>query len=287
MSNFSQYFSQAWSAVFHNKKSFFLLLLLMGGVSIITSGLFYAYWINVFSPDDVNLIFKSWKLLWIFFSFSLFSFLASFFGMLILVRIFKNKKIITREVLADWKRIFPYIGTLVCSALYYLLIFVGMLIVGGVIFGLGCIVYWGLPFILEWSHSVRLVLAITVLSLFALMCLTLFCVIVWFITSLFTFIIPAFFIDNHRYFSAALVSRKLVSGRWWKTFGNIFLVIVLFMIVMIIVAIGRFYLAVYSYQWIYLFIFWIIQTLIQAFVAIFLNSFLFSMYLDYKKHSIK
>lgn len=255
MSSFPVYFSQAWHAVFRDKKSFLILFLLMGGMSLLSSSAFYAYGINIFDPNDVTVIFYSRKLVTILFGFSLLSFFVSFFGMLALVKTFRNKKIKLSSVLVDWKKIFPYLGTLLCSFLYCLLILLFVLIGAGVIFGIGFIIYWALPYILEWPHTVRLVLAIAVLAIGFLICLTIGIFVVRFVVSLYTFILPAFFLDNHKYFSAAAVSRKLVYGRWWKTFGNIVLLILIFVIIMIGIALARFYLVVYTYPSSYLFAF--------------------------------
>lgn len=106
-------------------------------------------------------------------------------------------------------------------------------------------------------------------------------VLVWLLTSYYVFALPAFFLDDKKFFSAMNTSKNVISGRWLKTAGIFFLYVACILLIYSLTAFTQISLSPES---ILSLLVMMLQTSFQTIVGIFFYVFLFALYDDYKKH---
>lgn len=277
MKSFPQLLKSAWSIVFRDQKTFWTLFLLTNGVGIITGGIFYILWYNMSNQADMQrmmaevtpyvVFMLTTTIVWGFFW---------FIWMLYLANIFTTKKVRLWSVLSQWKRIFSYIWTLFCVFLYYAGIWISAVIAFGIAFWIAYLWYISAA---SLSHELALVVYATVGIIAFLIVVGVIWFVIWIFTSVFTFFVPAFFLDNAKYFDAPLASKKIISGRWWDTVWKVFLGSLTIAIVPIILTIIQQFF--YTSGGVYL-----IATVASWLAGLLLTAFMFSLYIDYREHPI-
>lgn len=278
MKNFSHLLSHAWSTVFRDQKTFWTLFLLLNGVGIILMIIFYLLWYN--SPEWMNSVQVNSQERMPFALYIVASTLVSgffwFIGMTYLASLFSTKEVKSESIFSQWKNIFAYIGTMISVFLLYIAIWASVAVIFWIIFWIGYLWYnfleWMNPdiamvfYILGWAMAF-LIVVITVIAA------------VWISVSINAFSAPAFFLDNHRYFQAPLLSKKVIAGRWWETVWNIFLASVITMAIPFIMVVIESTLALSN-----IFLSVAIAT-INWVAAMVLVAFLFSLYMSYREET--
>lgn len=278
MKSFSQLLSQAWWTVFRDQKTFWTLFLLANGAGIMVMVIFYALGYDV--SDWVNwkpirqesipygIFMAATTILWGFFW---------FIWMLYLGRLFTAKKIKLASVFPEWTRIFSYIWTIICVILCYIAVWAMVAIVFGITFWMGYVLH-----VSTGSFSPELAMAAYIFAgtLAFLIVVATMVMALWISVSLNAFSTPAFFLDNHKYFQAPLTSKRIITGRWWKTIGNLLLASIVIMIVPLVV--GGVQAVVPTSD----IVSSLITSVINGVAGILLIAFIFSLYIDYRDHPL-
>lgn len=279
MKSFSQHLSHAWQTVFRDQETFWTLFLLTNGVGIILMIIFYALWYDVSAWVDTQTAPQEILPYGIFIaSTTLFGGFFWFIWMLYLGRLFTSKKIKLASVFSEWTRIFSYIWTIFCVILCYIAVWAIVTLVFWITFWMGYVGYMSAgrlstelamaAYIFAWTLAFLIVVA------------TMF-IAVWISVSLNAFSTPAFFLDNHKYFQAPLTSRRIITGRWWKTVGNVVLASIIIMIVPLVLGGVQAVMPTSSTV-----LPLIITNTINGIAGMVLVAFIFSLYIDYRDHPL-
>lgn len=106
---------------------------------------------------------------------------------------------------------------------------------------------------------------------------------IWLLSSYYVFVIPAFFLDDKKYFSAMSTSRNTLRGRWLRTAGFFCLYGIAMLIIFIIIGMTQSNIAPSSIASLFVMF---VQTSLQTIFGMFLYTFSFALYEDYKKHPL-
>jgi ABC-type Fe3+ transport system permease subunit len=106
---------------------------------------------------------------------------------------------------------------------------------------------------------------------------------IWLLSSYYAFVIPAFFLDDKKYFSAMSTSRNVIRGRWLRTAGFFILYGIVILIIFIAIGIIQSFIAPGHIASLFAML---AQTSLQTIFGIFLYTFLFALYEDYKKQPL-
>lgn len=279
MKKFSQLLSRSWQTVFRDQKTFWTLFLLSNGTGIILMIIFYTLWYSTLDWINSGLVAREEYVEYMIFmvcTFLIWGFFG-FIGMLYLANIFSVKNVKLEYVFSQWKNIFPYIWTIICVILYYIAIWATVALIFALTFWIGYLWYismgWVSPeiamiiYVFGWVIAF-LILAATIITA------------IWFSISMNTFSTPAFFLDNYRYFQAPLNSKRMITGRWWRTVWNIILASIVTMIVPLFLALSEAYMHISSI------FFSVVTSAINWVAAMVLVAFLFSLYISYREESL-
>lgn len=127
----------------------------------------------------------------------MFQLTCSYLARLGLSYIIQKKKFTFSSLLQKWSGVWSWIGTGLAVSVYFI-----VLIISAALLSLA------LAYIYEWLVIVPII-ATGVIFIFLSIALA------------FTF--PVYFLEGTKYFLAAEKSREVARGRWWKIFGNFFL----------------------------------------------------------------
>lgn len=293
MKTLSTLLRQSWQTLFRDRHSFLIIFLLQAfpGVLIlvIIFSLFAAMkWIfplfsnqiygliqSVATPFGIiSLIIFLWLVLLVFIALQI---VCYYLAQKWLTQLFLKKKITFRWIIAQWRGVWSWVGTWLSILSCFLIFFI--------FFWILALTAWG---VLDMNNVLFLII-------FAM--LILWWLFLW--VSLY-FAIPAYFIDNSRYFQAIKNAFSLVRNRWWKTFGYVFVVLILaaivsFLMILLenIVGYGFRYLPTSLIEMpsfgivasIFYSLYAFAQLGINVVVQLFLSSYSFQLYSLYKKNS--
>lgn len=283
MLTFSQLFTNSWTKIFHDKKIFFTIFGLLGGVTLLMQWVLFFMWYNITDQQSMNTLFQDFWGLSLFIAFSIAGLISAFFWMLWLAKVFQWKKVITPAIFQEWKKIFPYIGTLLCFIPYYVGFFLSIIIIIGIgtwAFFIGSMIYSSL---LSLPYSLWVIISGIGFVVILLLLIAGIFTSIWLLSSYYSFVIPAFFLDDKKYFSAMSTSRNAIRGRWLRTAGFFCLYILAMLVIFIIIAMTQSNIAPSSIASLFLMF---VQTSLQTIFGMFLYTFSFVLYEDYKKHPI-
>lgn len=291
--NFSQLFSASWKHLFQNKKSFGIIFFFQIFPTIVIFvwalclSLCAKYAFPIFSRnfDSMALLARlttpfglsllaivGLVLLLVWLTFQL---ICSYLSALGLAWNFQNKKYTFKTLLRSWKGMWSWAGTGLAVGVQFLGIFVVWFLLA-------------LGFAYFHEYLALVPVALTVWTFF------------FFAVSL-SLALPIYFFEGKKYFQATKASSKLVRGRWWKTFGYAFIVIICVVVVNVGFVVLEM-LASWSSQFlppslgdseafvvflgIIVFLYYIIQMFVNTVVQVLIQSFTFALYHSYSSSVI-
>lgn len=284
MESFSQLFRRSWSSLFRDQKSFWTI----AWVGIVVSG-FFIYMQDVlwggydFSTQEGIEIFFAHilqnpneiiKLLFFILLSLIFPLLYDFFQKNSLAEIVKWKEINFRSFFGGIRRLFPMIGTSFICGIYALMYIVPVVVVLIII-----AVIWNI-YLQDTLTNQELAIVFMVPS-FIIITL----VAVWIIVTL-TMAMPAFYMDNVRYMDAVRSSRSLVKNTWWKTLGQVILIMIIAFLPLYIWESLIQILPVTDIYWVN-FLITLVSPSLRIFGTMLIFTFLCTLYESYKNGGVK